>query len=138
MKKNIFIILISIIAITSVIGYGMNSIGNIGHEKYKGNIKVDIPENIQTIIDKSCIVCHHSDAKNPASKLSISFDKLKAGDYSVAKVVGKLNNVVKTVDEGSMPPAKFIENNPQKKLSDNEKKLLKDWALATIAKYSEE
>jgi hypothetical protein len=101
------------------------------------NTVIEIPANVQTVIDKSCVMCHHSDSKNSPAKINLSFDKFKTGDYSVAKIVGKLGNIINAIDDASMPPKKYLENNPQRVLTDNDKKIIKDWANKNISKFSE-
>jgi uncharacterized membrane protein len=138
MKRTIAVIIASAFITIAALNISMKSLSQDETSQIRGEIKIDIPVEVQAVIDKSCVMCHNSDSKNTAAKLNVSFDKFRNGDYSVGKVVGKLNGIIKTMDEGSMPPGKFVENNPQKKLTDTDKNLLKDWANLNLKKFNEE
>jgi hypothetical protein len=100
-------------------------------------IVVDIPEDVQAVIDKSCYGCHNSDSKNQKGKLNLKFDYFKKGEYSAGKVVGKLNKIVETLDEGKMPPSKFLAKYPDKKPTKEEAGLLRKWAADNLKKLTE-
>ncbi len=87
---------------------------------------VDMPDNVKTIIEKSCFGCHNTDSKNDKAKDKLdlkTFDSL-----SLPKMIHALDKIEQVVNEGDMPPEKFLEKFPDKKLSDDEKKILMDWA----------
>jgi uncharacterized membrane protein len=85
-----------------------------------------IPENIQAIIKKSCFGCHNSDSKNEDAKEDLDFKKLE--DLSKIKKISAYKNIAETVEEEKMPPKKFLDRYPDKKLTDEEKKALIEWA----------
>lgn len=100
----------------------------------EGNIpangdKFEIPDDIQTIFDKSCFGCHNTDTKNEKGKKKLMIDKLT--NLSKAKLVGKLDGIAETVKENEMPPEKFLEKYPDNKLTEEEAKKLIDWANNT-------
>jgi uncharacterized membrane protein len=85
-----------------------------------------MPDDVKAIIDKSCFGCHNNDSKNDKAKekLNLStFDSLTKN-----KMIAGLKEIAEVVEENEMPPAKFLEKNPDKKLTDAEKKILMDWA----------
>jgi cytochrome c553 len=87
---------------------------------------VKMPDNVKAIIDKSCFGCHNTDSKNDKGKekLNLStFDTLTKN-----KMIATYKGMAEVVEENEMPPAKFLEKNPDKKLSDADKKILMDWA----------
>jgi len=87
---------------------------------------VKMPDNVKAIIDKSCFGCHNTDSKNDKGKekLNLStFDTLTKN-----KMIATYKGMAEVVEENEMPPAKFLEKNPDKKLSDSDKKILMDWA----------
>ena len=89
-----------------------------------------IPSNIQIIIDKSCVMCHSTNSKNTKGKAKLNFDNMTNSSYSINKIASKLrkiNDVV--VVEKSMPTKKFLENYPDKAISDDDRKALSEWAL---------
>jgi uncharacterized membrane protein len=87
---------------------------------------VKMPDDVKAIIDKSCFGCHNSESQNEKGKekLNLStFDTLTKN-----KMIASYKHIAEVVEENEMPPAKFIEKNPGKKLTDAEKKILMDWA----------
>lgn len=92
---------------------------------------LDIPENIKAILDTKCMGCHSDEAKSGKSKMKMNFDKLTNGEYSTGKVISKLDKITKMLSKDKMPPQKFLDKYPDKKLTDEESKLLSDWASQT-------
>lgn len=85
-----------------------------------------IPENIQAIIDHSCFGCHNVDSQSDKAKKKLLFDEL--AQLPKAKIVAKLGDISEMVGKGEMPPEKFLEKFPDKALSEEQAKTLKDWA----------
>lgn len=85
-----------------------------------------MPDNVKALIEKSCFGCHNTDSKNDKAKEKLD---LKTFDALVKKeMIHALGEIAETVEENEMPPAKFLEKFPDKKLTDAEKKILIDWA----------
>ncbi len=87
---------------------------------------VDMPDNVKTIIEKSCFGCHNTDSKNDKAKDKLDLKTL--GDLDKPKMIHALKEISEVVEENDMPPAKFLEKFPDKKLTDDEKKTLMNWA----------
>ncbi len=87
---------------------------------------VNMPDDIKSIIDKSCFGCHNTDSKNDKAKEKLDLKTIDSLDKS--KMIHALKEIAETVEESEMPPAKFLEKFPDKKLTDAEKKKLMDWA----------
>lgn len=87
-----------------------------------------MPDNVKSIIDKSCYGCHNDEGKNQKAK-----DKLNFSSYetltNVGKI-GKLKSIAETVEKGEMPPKKFLEKYPEKKLTQDEITTLNKWIKA--------
>ena len=86
-------------------------------------------EDIQKIIDNSCIGCHNPDAKGEKAKAKLTFVSLDT--LPLSKLVGKLADISEEIDEGKMPPAKFLEFKPEAKLTPEQKEALIKWADTT-------
>jgi len=99
---------------------------------------LDIPENIKAIIDNKCMGCHSDETKSGKSKMKMNFDKLANGEYSTGKLISKLDKITKMLSKDKMPPQKFLDKYPDKKLTDDESKLISDWASETSAKMKGE
>ena len=88
--------------------------------------KIEIPDNVQKILDNSCMGCHNSDSKNTKGKNKLNFDKLDA--LKTYKAIGKYTDIAEVVKEGDMPPKKFLQKYPERALSDDDKTILSAWA----------
>jgi len=97
-------------------------------ENFPELAKLDIPENVNGILEKSCIGCHNTESKNTKGKTKLNFDKFTNEGYSKGKLIGKLNGIVKSMKKGSMPPEKFLKKYPDRGISAEDAKLLSQWA----------
>lgn len=98
--------------------------------------KYEVPENVQAIIDKSCFGCHNSDSKNEKGKKKLSWDLMKDG-YKTYKVIAKLGEIEEILQKNEMPPEKFLAKYPDKKLSDEQREIMIQWAQDMAKKMSE-
>lgn len=69
---------------------------------------IEIPENVQSVLDNSCFGCHNSESKNQKGRDKLSFDKLN--DIKTYKAIGKLTDIAEVVEEGEMPPKNSYKN----------------------------
>lgn len=134
MKKLNLILLLFLVASTSILFSFKNTEKTQSSPLIPGN-DIVIPENVQLIIDNSCFGCHNMDAKSDKAKDKLLFDKLN--DLSKAKLVAKLDGIAVTVEEGEMPPEKFLAKNPEKALSKEEAAAIINWANQTADKLLE-
>ncbi|HSH18954.1 MAG TPA: heme-binding domain-containing protein [Draconibacterium sp.] len=87
---------------------------------------VTMPDDVKAVIEKSCFGCHNTDSKNDKAKEKLDLKTLD--NLTTPKMIHALKEIGEVVEEDEMPPAKFLEKFPDKKLTDAEKKLLMDWA----------
>ena len=100
--------------------------------------QIDVPENVQAILDRSCLPCHGADGSGKA-KMKWNYEKMP--DYSKTKLISKLVKISEKVEADKMPPPKNVKKNPDRKLSDDDKKVLTEWAEGAAEKsagWSEE
>lgn len=90
---------------------------------------IEIPENVQEILDNSCYGCHNSESKNDKGRMKLKFDKFN--DYKTHKAIGKLLDISEVVAENEMPPSKILKKYPNMTLSDEQKETLSEWATET-------
>ncbi len=107
---------------------------------------VTVPENVQTIFKTSCYDCHSNNTHYPwysfiqpgawwmashikDGKADVNFSEF--GGYTKRKEQNKLQSIINSINDRSMPlkPYIFLHNNA--KLSENEKKILLDWIEIT-------
>jgi len=102
------------------------------------NAQLEMPANIKSILDKSCIGCHNSESKSTKGKMKLNFDKFNNGKYSTGKQIAKLNGIVKVLAKSKMPPKKFLAKNPDRALSVDDSKALSEWAKNQATKLAGE
>jgi hypothetical protein len=88
------------------------------------------PDNVKAAIDKSCFGCHNTASQNAKAKEKLDFSTLST--LPKAGQIGKYRGIGETIQNGEMPPKKFLENNPDKKLTAEESKLLIKWAEGEV------
>lgn len=94
----------------------------------------EIPENVQSVIDKSCYGCHNSESQNDKGKKKLQFDELSS--LPTHKLTAKLADIAEIINEGEMPPEKFLNKKPEATPTAVEKKILVDWATNTAEKLA--
>jgi hypothetical protein len=90
----------------------------------------EIPEDIDQIFEKSCFGCHNSDSQNDKAKKKLLIDQLP--ELSKSKLVGKLDEIIESVQENEMPPEKFLAKYPDNKLTNEESERLLEWANEAV------
>ncbi len=126
MKKLLFILTLSASALLFM---NFNSPLKEVEDTSSAPAAIEIPDNVQAILDNSCYGCHNSDSKNLKGKKKLDFDKLN--DLKTYKAIGKLTDVAETVAENEMPPKKFLNKYPERALTDEQKEVLTSWANST-------
>jgi hypothetical protein len=89
-----------------------------------------MPDNVKAAIDKSCFGCHNTASQNAKAKDKLDFSTLSS--LPKAGQIGKYREIGETIKNGEMPPKKFLDNNPDKKLTAEESKLLIKWAEGEV------
>lgn len=108
---------------------------NVPESASTADNQLEIPENVQQVIDKSCYGCHNSESKSDKGKKKLQWDKL--GDMKSYKLIGKLTDIADIVSNSEMPPEQFLEKKPEATPTAVEKKILVDWAENTAMKLAE-
>jgi heme-binding protein len=85
----------------------------------------EFPADVKQGLKTSCYDCHSNDASNKKGKLALNFDKWD--NYKLTKRVSKLDAIYEVIDEGKMPPEKYLKGNPEKAMSDELKELICEW-----------
>jgi len=95
-----------------------------------------IPKNIDAIFTKSCYGCHSVESTTYKAKMKLKLDQLTS--MKTSKLVSKLSKIAKEIEKGDMPTKKFRANYPEKVPTDEENKILIDWARASASKLAGE
>jgi len=121
MKKPVLIVIASLFVIA-----GFVQLTFLHSNEANETTAVKIPKKVQEVLDKSCFGCHSESGKSDKAKDALRWDKLN--EYDKAKLVSAFDEIIEVIDEQEMPPKKFLENKPEAKPTDEEYKILKDWA----------
>lgn len=89
-----------------------------------------IPDDVNQILETSCFGCHNVESTSDKAKKKLLIDQLS--ELSKAKLVGKLGDIGEVIEENEMPPEKFLAKYPDKALTSDEAKRLKDWAEEAV------
>lgn len=114
MKKQFAGILFSGMALLVFLSFNESRIGD-----------QDIPEEIAGILKSSCYDCHSKGSQSEKALKAVQFDIWQ--DYRLTKKIGLLAEIAEVVEEGDMPPKKYLEQKPDRKLTDSQKKQLVEW-----------
>lgn len=112
--------------LTGVLVMGIISAFTLKTDGLNKKKDIDIPEEVNKIIQDRCYGCHNSESKNEKGKKELLFDQLNG--LSKAKQAAKLNKIKKEVAEKKMPPEKFLAKYPEKTPTKEEYKKLIKWA----------
>lgn len=96
------------------------------------NSGIEMPENIKSVVDNSCYMCHNLESKNEKGKKALAFDNLHM--QSKIKQIGKFSEIADVVAAGDMPPSKFLDHKPEAKLTAEQKTTLAKWAKGEVDK----
>ncbi len=88
--------------------------------------KVKIPKKANAVIEAKCYGCHSAEGRSDKAKAALRWDQLDS--LSTDLQADKFAAIEKVLEEGSMPPARMVERNPDMKLTDAETALLAKWA----------
>ena len=122
MKKNNYLFITGLVGIVLFSGFSLISF----NRKNMQDENKSFPENVNQVLQKNCAGCHSTESMNEKAKEKLNLTKWE--DYSTISKISKLNDIDKVASEGSMPPARFLERFPDKKLTEDEAKILSDWA----------
>lgn len=85
-----------------------------------------LSRKVNAIVQNKCYGCHSENGRAEKAKKKLMWDDLATLSDDARKE--KLQNIVKVLDEGAMPPKRMLERMPDKKLTDKETVKMKKWA----------
>ena len=91
----------------------------------KSQEEMQLPEDVKGVIDNKCFGCHNSDSKNDKAKEKLDFKTFN--ELPMVKKIGAFNHISEVLEKNEMPPEKFLARFPDKKLTDEETKILTEW-----------
>ena len=128
MKKFIGFFASGAVVIIASMAFTLNDNNAAIHRLERAGDSLEIPEDVNAILKNHCFGCHNTESKNEKGKGKLTIDNL--GELPTGKLAAKLSKIAEEVDEGEMPPKKFLEKYPEKGLSKKDKKKVINWAKA--------
>ncbi len=125
MKKILFL---------SFLGLGLLAMTGFMANSPTAAAKFKIPKKANTVIQAKCYGCHSPEGRSDKAKAKLQWDDL--ADLTADEQLEKMQKIQTVLEEGSMPPAKFLERMPDKKLTEVEKAAMQKWANKTVQKLS--
>lgn len=125
MMKNKTIFPILILAVTTI-GFVSLSAMLPQQEETKKKLELGFPENVDKIMENSCYGCHTNGARSEKALNKLNFSNWN--ESSTGKKIHTLDEISEVIVEGTMPPEKFLERFPDKKLTKEQAEILKIWA----------
>lgn len=115
-----------IVTISAFAFFACRAPETIGASNVQGNPEPGIPENVHHILATSCFDCHTAESNNMKARSKLNFSKWD--DMSKANKVSKLEKIQEVLKGGDMPPAKYLDKNPDKSPSAEAKQTVMNWA----------
>jgi len=83
------------------------------------------PEDVEKVLKNSCFDCHSTASKNKDAKGTLNFETWN--DYKLTKKISQMTSISEVLEEGTMPPEKYLGFKPDRALSDEQVKLVREW-----------
>jgi uncharacterized membrane protein len=99
-----------------------------GSTSVQADTVVEFSAEVKVVIDQKCFGCHNANSKNEKGKAKLQWDNVAT--LSKAKQIAMMDEVIEVLEEGKMPPEKYLSFKPEGKLTEDEVKMLKEWANA--------
>jgi hypothetical protein len=128
-KLNIYGFIVMIVAIALI---AFTQPVTLATPPSQDNHDLGFPEDVMTVLETSCFDCHIADSKNIKAKSQLNFSKWN--DLKDRKKIGKLDEICEEVKENEMPPEKYLKNNPDKALSEEQVELICKWVDEEVEK----
>ena len=90
------------------------------------------PKKVNAIIQNKCYGCHNNESKGDRPKEKLNWDALAS--LPADQQAEKLAAIQKVLEKGSMPPERFLERSPEKKLTEKETACMQKWASRAAKK----
>lgn len=87
---------------------------------------ITYPKQVKVVIDAKCYKCHSPEGRSEKAKQKLLWDELPK--LEKAKQLAKLDEIIESIEKGSMPPERLVQQHPEAALTKEEARLLKEWA----------
>ena len=97
-------------------------------------IDLNMSDKVYEIVKTSCFDCHLSNSKNDKARKAMAFDLISK--MTMMKQISALNEICKEIKEGNMPPEKYLDKFPERKLTDAQMQAVCEWVKSESSKFS--
>ena len=104
------------------------------HSRQDVDIDLNMSDKVYEIVKTSCFDCHLSNSKNNKARKAMAFDFISR--MTMMKQISKLNEICKEINEGNMPPQKYLDKFPERKLTEAQIQAVCDWVKSESTKFS--
>jgi hypothetical protein len=132
MKKSALIFSLLIV-------FAMASAWQFPHQDLKDSIPsgqdentIICPENVMTIVQRSCFDCHSDASGNFMAKGKLNFSEWEG--YSAVQRVSRLEKICEEITKHKMPKKKYLKKHPESALSDTDITAICEWTAAETKK----
>ncbi len=127
MKKLILLVLPAVAGVLLITAFTNPAImkKNTTNSPQQEQVKPDFPENVAKILQTSCYDCHSSNSSNLKAKSTLNFTNWS--EYTDSKKVGKMGAMHDKITEDKMPPSRYLGQNPDKALTQQQKDEVVKW-----------
>lgn len=146
MMKKILIGLLIVLVVIQFVRPETNTSGTVGANDIR--VSNPVPANVLSVLKRACFDCHSNNTNYPwyaniqpvgwwlqnhinEGKEELNFSEF--GTYSAKKAAHKLEETAEMVEEKEMPLESYTWIHKNAKLTQDEIKLVADWALALKA-----
>lgn len=92
---------------------------------------IELSGEMMTIVETKCIGCHSADSKNEKAKEDLIWAELPT--MKKLYLSKKLYDIQEVLEDGEMPPEKFVAKKPEMKLTEEETTVLMKWTEESLA-----
>ena len=124
--KNLLLTIFSLVFIAGILTITTGFKTETVQKEVNPENLLTIPDSVNKVLKDKCFDCHHSGSESMKAKMKLKLDKLPT--LSKRKLISKLDGIAESVEEKDMPPEKFLKKYPEHALTDDESKILIDWA----------
>lgn len=121
MRKALFLLILASVGI--LFAFNVTNAPNSPQDKPK--LDIGAPGEVTAILENSCFGCHNDGSQNEKSKAKLNFSKWN--DLDKIKKISGLNDIAEVIEEGTMPPQKFLANYPDKALTKEQGEVINKW-----------
>lgn len=128
MKKPFLPVIVIITTVLAIMAFAYPATRslNSNNDPQQEKVVQAFPDDVQKVLETSCFDCHGATSSNSKALGKVDFSKWN--DLPDAKKVAKLQDIIDILNKGDMPPAKYVNNYPDRAPGKEQKDIIIKWA----------